>query len=1175
MNKIVKTIGLLLCSLLFLVPIKAQAATQFSINYAMANADDTQSGINIGSFFISNERLPKDEGAITKIGTYTITCTGRNSVRTNIKYCPLTEIRTANISELKNIELPLGWSIPQIESAGEVTAYKQVNGIPVTSEVTITVNTRQYKPTYIYGNPIITNERINYYTYLISSENDIPSSEIIATDDISEENVTTTTSSEYAFIANATLIKDSTEYKLTIKDSALVTYGNCVKQKQYEGGINIATFDGNIQKPRTSVPLNELPELIILDYETVEFLTTDQIASCSTQITNERSENEVTIESGETAILPTDEQSVDIALNYKITTEPSIEVKANDSSINSDALKTTIKDMVMAAGEIFADTIEAEIIYDANSYYYPTSFSRVPYIETGNTGAIQIDSSMKRKEINCGHVFLMTHPKTAKQKIESPFIIDEGGVLSTIKLLENIDYKVHIKTGAYIVVNSSQYFPQGALIEIYGNVGISNNMTKSNNILYNIIPKSDYYTDGTIGGSPARVLNVYTSNEEFYLQTNDEQETVWDYTDYNNIKTTTRKCQVLEGNFAGDEWFYMEFPQVFTTVMDISFDTKSPTSIPNMDTTIGEKMFEDEEIPTATKYGYDFLHWLDIKGDIITQDSIAKRDLQGDDGTIKLTAEYAPASYVLTFDANGGVCDTESKEITFDSTYGELPTATRDGYKFLGWAYGTSSSTLIQSTDKVSVAGDGVVYAQWEGLPKTYTLNLDGGEYSKTTITLQVDAQITNLGTPNKTGYTFVGWFVDETTQVKEGDVFTYENYSTWATTINAKWEERKFQITYDLNGGSFEDAEQETTEEFTFGNKYSFPTPIKNGYAFVNWYDAAKGYGFIENQTAVLADDLTLTAIWKTNLSTVAPPILTSKVTYMFNANGGECDEEKRVLEPNVVIGELPIPTRTGYIFDGWYTNVIDGEEVTENYFVGTAGEVEIYAMWTKESSGNEIGETVRKVTYLFNANEGNCYELSRQVVVGEKIGELPIPVRSGYDFVGWYTEKINGVKIDSAYTEDEEKSIMLYAHWKAQTVEVPVTPDDTSSESQNNNTDTNDSWNNGATTEEVQTGNNNLKPIKVPKVKSVKLKNIKGKIRVTFGKVTVKKHKVKYQMKYARNKKFKSSKSVYNSARKIYIKKPKKGQTYYVRVRAYVKSNGITYYGKWSTTKKIRIKK
>lgn len=83
---------------------------------------------------------------------------------------------------------------------------------------------------------------------------------------------------------------------------------------------------------------------------------------------------------------------------------------------------------------------------------------------------------------------------------------------------------------------------------------------------------------------------------------------------------------------------------------------------------------------------------------------------------------------------------------------------------------------------------------------------------------------------------------------------------------------------------------------------------------------------------------------------------------------------------------------------------------------------------------------------------------------------------------------------------------------------------------------------------------------------------KNIKRcKIKLKLNKVAGAKG---YQIRYATNKKFK--KAVIRNSRLSYtIKKLKKGKTYYVEARAYVKSGKNKVYGKWSKAKKVKIKK
>lgn len=64
-------------------------------------------------------------------------------------------------------------------------------------------------------------------------------------------------------------------------------------------------------------------------------------------------------------------------------------------------------------------------------------------------------------------------------------------------------------------------------------------------------------------------------------------------------------------------------------------------------------------------------------------------------------------------------------------------------------------------------------------------------------------------------------------------------------------------------------------------------------------------------------------------------------------------------------------------------------------------------------------------------------------------------------------------------------------------------------------------------------------------------------------------------YQIQYSTNQKFKNGTKVkkYTGSGGHYIGSLKKGKLYFVRVRAYVKDGGKTYYGPWSATKRARI--
>ncbi len=86
---------------------------------------------------------------------------------------------------------------------------------------------------------------------------------------------------------------------------------------------------------------------------------------------------------------------------------------------------------------------------------------------------------------------------------------------------------------------------------------------------------------------------------------------------------------------------------------------------------------------------------------------------------------------LLQYGGNGGTPDASSKEYTYlDSsmaakTYGDLATATRDGYTFADWYDQAEGGTQILAGDKVNVNLH-TVYAHWTVNQSTVTSNSQG-----------------------------------------------------------------------------------------------------------------------------------------------------------------------------------------------------------------------------------------------------------------------------------------------------------------------------------------------------------------------------------------------------------------------------------------------------------------
>ena len=142
---------------------------------------------------------------------------------------------------------------------------------------------------------------------------------------------------------------------------------------------------------------------------------------------------------------------------------------------------------------------------------------------------------------------------------------------------------------------------------------------------------------------------------------------------------------------------------------------------------------------------------------------------------------------------------------------------------------------------------------------------------------------------------------------------------------------------------------------------------------------------------------------------------------------------------------------------------------------------------------------------------------------------GNLEAPVRKGYFFTGWYTNKNGEIKIKSTTKLMSKETQTLYAHWK-----------------------------------KVKTGQAAISSAA----------NASGrKLKVSWKKVTGANG---YQVVCAANKKFTKGKQTLTVTKQSAVFKNLKKKTYYVKVRAYkVDSTGTKVYGKYSSVKKVKITK
>lgn len=142
---------------------------------------------------------------------------------------------------------------------------------------------------------------------------------------------------------------------------------------------------------------------------------------------------------------------------------------------------------------------------------------------------------------------------------------------------------------------------------------------------------------------------------------------------------------------------------------------------------------------------------------------------------------------------------------------------------------------------------------------------------------------------------------------------------------------------------------------------------------------------------------------------------------TVTFNANGGSVSTSTKIVKMGGTYGELPVPTREGYNFNGWYTaSTSVGKKVTESTTVDQTSNQTLYAHWT--------------ITITLELN--GYGSISPSTIEVESPGSydwLPTPTSDSYNFDGWYTERNGGRKVVAGNALWSSKSHTLYAHWSA----------------------------------------------------------------------------------------------------------------------------------------------
>ena len=413
-------------------------------------------------------------------------------------------------------------------------------------------------------------------------------------------------------------------------------------------------------------------------------------------------------------------------------------------------------------------------------------------------------------------------------------------------------------------------------------------------------------------------------------------------------------------------------------------------------------------LPTPTRTGYTFNGW--YNGSTRYTSSTWSTA-----SNVSLTAQWTANTYnvylndtkaqtnvVVTFDYNySGAASDYTVTVYNDSTLSYPSMPTRSGYVFTGWYLDEACTTKYNFSG--TITNDMTVYAGWREMSRSYVYSetqINPANYTSSSYALSVSTYGTsssyqkhNYLVANESGYHYIYYKnsyssssyrfymtiynVTQGTTITSGTVsstsyysaywycnagdvidiavYQYSSYSSTAYFYFSGFNSVTSSAKASATGLSYADG-YTVTQKATYGSTYTLPTLTREGYRFLGWYDT-DGTKY-EGGTWNTVSNVGLTPAWEEityydvtlNNTTNAP----SSVTVTFDYNYSGYSDSTVELSNGETLSYPSIPTRTNYIFAGWYT---DSDCTTLYDFSGSITEdMTLYAKWIYNSGYNTI---------------------------------------------------------------------------------------------------------------------------------------------------------------------------------------------------------------------------
>ncbi|MBQ8828345.1 MAG: InlB B-repeat-containing protein, partial [Clostridia bacterium] len=366
--------------------------------------------------------------------------------------------------------------------------------------------------------------------------------------------------------------------------------------------------------------------------------------------------------------------------------------------------------------------------------------------------------------------------------------------------------------------------------------------------------------------------------------------------------------------------------------------------------------------------------------------------------------------YSVTYHLDGGLNSANNPGVlTSESAEIELYPASKLGYTFEGWYWDETCLQPVTDNkiDPAALTGDINLYAEYKPIDYNISYVLDGGANSADNpSSYNFENVPIELAEPTKEGYSFTGWYTDET---MTDSIDVIQKGMTGDITLYADFEPVDYFISYVMYGGV--NSEKNPGTYNIESDTIELAEPTKEGYAFAGWYTDEAMTDGIEKIQRGSNGDITLYAKFDA---------IDYSITYVLDGGTNSADNPNLYNLENIPV-VINDPEKDGYEFKGWYTDE-DLTDKIERIVNGMAGDITLYAEF------NVIDYSIKYVLDggINSDKNPDIYNVESDTV------ELADPTKEGYDFAGWYTdEDLNDeiYEIESGTMGD----ITLYAAWDA----------------------------------------------------------------------------------------------------------------------------------------------